>query len=100
MDDLKIGEYARLEDGNIIRLNEKNITDERLLKEIKIHDLDIKKIIEAGDYVNGRRVMFNKDNSDLVVDYNDYTGEYTFIYKKEIKDIVTHELFEDMKFKM
>ena len=100
MDDLKIGEYARLEDGNIIRLNEKNITDERLLKEIKTHDLDIKKIIEAGDYVNGRRVMFNKDNSDLVVGYNDYTGEYTFIYKKEIKDIVTHELFEDMKFKM
>lgn len=100
MDDLKIGEYARLEDGNIIRLNEKNITDERLLKEIKKHDLDIKKIIEAGDYVNDRRVMFNEDGCDLVVDYNDYTGEYTFIYKKEIKDIVTHELFEDMKFKI
>jgi len=99
MDDLKIGEYARLEDGNIIRLNEKNITDERLLKEIKIHSLNIKEIIEEGDYVNDCRVE-NIQESFINIATGCNYFQNPSVTEKDIKTIVTHELFEDMKFKV
>lgn len=99
MDDLKIGEYARLEDGNIIRLNEKNITDERLLKEIKTHSLNIKEIIEVGDYVNDCRVEDIQETFISIATGSNYF-QNPDIDEKDIKTIVTHELFEDMKFKM
>ena len=65
------------------------------------HNEDITKLIEAGDYVNGRKVYqvgYNfQDDYVLKMSGSNYED---FIYPKEIKSIVTKEQFESVSFKV
>ena len=62
-------------------------------------------LIEVGDYVNGYFIEDNKGNyletSDIDGEYS-YLGhiEYIKIYEKDIKSIVTREMFESMEYKI
>lgn len=64
-------------------------------------------LIEVGDYVNGKRVVFIDEDYKVAVDENDITtrdfeGRYEFlrIKKEDIKSIVTKEKFENISYKV
>lgn len=109
MNDIKVGEYIRLDDGairKVIKRDEDNhiITDiyweaQRWLtefdekKRIKSHSPNIIDLIEVGDYVNGYKADEIRNN--YIVFCDDFRKEYK---EYEIKDIVTHEQFNSIKY--
>ena len=69
------------------------------------HSKDIIKVLEKGDYVNGKKVIFTKNNfpkgnfknnkNDVIfTDYNDEYGEWFGFENDEIETILTHEQFK------
>ena len=68
------------------------------------HNKDITKLLEKGDFVNGRMVIALKgekhlseirDENDVVyTDYLDDWGEWVGLNTSEIKTILTHEKYE------
>ena len=124
---MKVGDYVRNQYGiakliNIENYNnidiyvfDKNIcfiTDEKtnevkkLVNKLPITEyIDLKKIksssniidlIEVGDYVNGCRVNYvNKKHKELYVGIEDIT-----IYEKDIKSIVTKEMFSSVEYRV
>ena len=88
-------EYIRTERGQIIKKSElkeslelKNIVD----KSKKLIDL-----IEVDDYVNGYRVIRVDKENDLI--YCDTKGYETLIHSKDIKEILTKEVYLDNCYK-
>lgn len=64
-------------------------------------------LIEVGDYVNGKKVVFIDEYDRVAVDENDIKtrdveGRYEFlaIKKEDIKSIVTKEQFNSMKYEV
>ena len=64
-------------------------------------------LIEIGDYVNGKKVVFIDEDYNVAVDENDITtrdfeGRYEFltIKKEDIKSIVTKEQFALMEYEV
>ena len=111
-DKLEVGIYVRTKWGYICKII--NINDFRepsmkygveasYLKDIMfIGDDDISKashniidLIEAGDYVNGWKVLYWTDGTKIVDD-----GYATNLDKIDIKSIVTKEMFSSMEYKL
>lgn len=120
--EIKVGDFIRTIDGYIRRVTQVNKkgTYEGLCygaysvdkpyknsqgisaKKIKSHSKDIIDLIEEGDYVNGYKVSFIAQDCAKFVqcDYPVETGatnHYKF-YKESIRDIVTKEQLNQMKY--
>lgn len=113
---IEIGMYVRTKHGYICKIV--NINDFRepsmkygveasYLKDIMfIGDEDIIKashnildLIEIGDYVNGKRVDYILEEKLIFYEKTD-CGEDMFYIELPIKNIVTKEQFENMKYKI
>lgn len=125
MQEIKVNDYIRTIDGYIRKVTQVNKkgTYEGICygaysvdkpyknsqgisaKKIKSHSKDIIDLIECGDYVNGKEVVYNADaggmyNGHKTIDVsisNDNSTTWTII-DTEIKSIVTHEQFNQMKY--
>lgn len=115
MEEIKVGEYIRTIDGyirKVIQYNEKGShrcicfgaceTDKDYknskgisLKKIKKHSPNIIDLIEKNDFVNSKRVTSVDTKKNKV-----YVEEMYYFNKKDIKSIVTHELFEKMEYEI
>ena len=115
MDDLKVGEYVRTNDGifKVTKIDglyiylDKEYFDnqyqmmrdvtfkERIIK----HSFNIIDLIEVGDYVNGQRVLCLKKNNDdcrddIGTSYIEGIDIYLGYDESDIKTILTHEQYE------
>ena len=125
MEEIKVNDYIRTIDGYIRKVTQVNKkgTYEGICygaysvdksyknsqgisaKKIKSHSKDIIDLIECGDYVNGYKVIDVLENLEtgelhleMPMDYtNKELGDCT-IYNKDIKDVVTKEQFNQMKY--
>lgn len=115
MNDIKVGEFCRTNDGTIgvIEIIEEQYTtiktqhyhykifDKKL---IKSHSKNIIDLIEVGDYVNGELVIQKDKYFDWIyIDktrYEEDRGEevHEYIKQEEIKSIVTREQFNSIKY--
>ena len=124
MEEIKVGDYVRDKDGCIIKVDEiqyyeseqdiwykaENTIGGTWKSMVTKHSPDIIDLIEEGDYVNGEKVL--KINCNLeYVDDDSETGvneidngielQTGWIYfENEIENIVTHEMFESMKYEV
>lgn len=120
--DFKIGTYIRTYSGIIQQV--KTYYTEQMRKEknirlvgkqdlvngrfrpidIKTQDDNVAKLVEVGDYVNGKKVldiqtMTLKDNiCPVTLFITDKTNKHNNIYGDQIEDIVTKEQFNKKKF--
>lgn len=104
MDKIKVGEYVRLKNGEIFKIDENttnyyNSNKDYITNEITKHSKNIIDLIEKGDYVNGLRVvnfvLNNGKKIGITVD-----SEFWAFDADEIKSIVTKEQFEGMEYKV
>lgn len=110
---LEVGMYVRTKRGQIgkiITIGKDNVAIEfnKMWQDI-IHKENIIKasfniidLIEAGDYINGHRVIFVNDTFTYASVNVETSGEATceIIPKNNIKSIVTKEQFEQMSYKI
>ena len=116
MEEIKVGEYIRTIEpyGEIFKVigigkEEVLIVDsyENSLVAtgyVKKHSSNIIDVIEVGDYVNGYKVK-GKTNNKVLVNYYMYSeqlagGFWLTFYEDEIKNIVTHEQFNSIKYEV
>lgn len=111
MEEIKVGEYCRYDDGTIIKVvEEEESLYNYLLKNKKglfKHSPNIIELIEEGDYVNGSKVLDVMEDMktgevhlEMTMNYtNEELGDCT-IYNKDIKTIVTKEQFESISYKL
>ena len=103
-DEIKVGEYVRTDKGYIFTVD----AERKVLSGLKFldvqyvnivkHDFDIKKIVEIGDYINGDRII--SDDGKLAIEVIEQMPPYTYLEEIEIEDIVTHEQFEQSKYRV
>lgn len=111
-DEIEVDEYIRTEKGYIFKVD----NQKKVLKGIKFLDVQyghIKKhskniidLIEVGDYINGKRVFATNnrinDNGEKVIlteNYDEWTDDGV-VSNKDIKSIVTKELFKKTQYKV
>lgn len=114
IDEIKVGEYVRTDDGLLFKADEywyyeclpklDNDTKSKLTK----HSPNIIDLIEENDYVNGRLVEeiceYDEDGNDKYelgvgeIDCED--GYYIPLKAIEIKNIVTHQQFNSIKYEV
>ena len=117
MEEIKVGDYVRTEFGNIgkfyrpasegsdvyyIYINRDGNKISSRYDSIVKHSPNIIDIIEEGDYVNGEKVS-NVDKYDNIYTIEwEYGNVYTteIINDKFIKDIVTKEQFNQVKYEV
>lgn len=115
MEEIKVGEYIRLDDGTIgklipydngikIRITEID-TWKPTIESIKKHSFNIIDLIESGDYVNGYKVKYvcNKEPcpSGKYVDVDcELDSSESYFFDNEIKSIVTKEQFNQVKYEV
>lgn len=101
---IKVGEYVRLKNGEIFKIDENttnyyNSNKDYITNEITKHSENIINIIKVGDYVNGFRVvnfvLNNRKKIGITVD-----SEFWAFDADEIKTIVTKEQFKEMEYKV
>lgn len=126
MEEIKVGEYVRTKQGYIAKVTkqltysvycfdskveyslgipEYRLQDTIFDKVIVKHSLNVIDLIEEGDYVNGYKVIDVLENLEtgelhleMTMDYtNPELGDCT-IYNKDIKDVVTKEKYNQMKY--
>lgn len=105
---MEVGEYVRNKDGIIGKIIKKinnrvfldNLGYAVLIKDIAKHRKQPIDLIEVGDYVNGRyvieidnRINNNGERVILTENYDAWTNNGV-ISNKNIKTILTHELYE------
>lgn len=96
MEEIKVGEYIRTKDGCIFKATEYWLGEcysDRV--NIKKHSPNIINLIEEGDYVNGKLIhkVDIRENSAYI-----YYGNGKTFCDYQIKDIVTKEQFNQMKY--
>lgn len=76
-------------------------------EDIKAHSKNIIELIEVGDYVNDYRVVDIMEDMKMGELHLEMTSDYTnleigdcTIYNKDIKTILTHELYEQDSYKV
>ena len=92
---------AVLIDGNSSSLNRVYVDNETVFfSEIEKASFNIIDLIEVGDYVNGEKVTsaepVDKNDTDRYLGFGDY--DYYIHDNEDIKDVVTKEQFEAMKY--
>lgn len=111
MEEIKVGEYIKTVAGYIGKIisfsdgmytvKMKDATIDLYIDDIKNHKENIIDLIEQGDYVNGEKVVcFRNTNCDYDIG-TEYNGEFDVYYgydNEQIKDIVTKEQFNQMKY--
>ena len=108
---MKVGDYVRTKKGIIGKIkaidNQTELEDLYLVKRKWYYKENIIKsspniidLIEVGDYVNGVKVDEIKNGH--LLNYNTYDGYQVCIVSnnKEIKSILTKEMFESMKYEV
>ena len=120
IDDIKVGDYVRTEDGDIGKIKEnggevieycvgtlygidldRNCLDREVLKSSS----NIIDLIEVGDYVNGEKIIETSidhcGRKILIYGYDNGDRQVAItIYKEDIKSIVTKECFKSMEYKI
>lgn len=119
---IEIGEYVRTDKGTIAKAisnpyeykdDYKQDFDNEILNDwycdekIIKHSPNIIDLIEVGDYVNGSEVLDVMENLKTGKVHLEMTANYTneelgdcTIYDKDIKSIVTREMFESVKYEV
>lgn len=112
--EIKVGDYIRTDDGCIGKVTKiiDPDTEEKYYccdtsmaggyeADIKKHSPNIIDLVEVGDYVNGKCVFATEnrinDNGKKVIlaeNYDEWTDDGV-ISNKDIKTILTHELYEE-----
>jgi hypothetical protein len=113
-DEIKVGEYVRLDDGtigkyqinknwiNVVETNDKYIGFD-IEKDIVEHSKNIIDLIEEGDYVNRCLVtaIYDEYKNDNTIQFEtNYEGRYRYYSDGDIKSIVTKEQFASMEYKI
>lgn len=115
MDEIKVGEYVRTNDG-IFKVTKidglyiyldkeyfdnqyQTMRDVTFKERIVKHSFNIKELIEEGDYVNEQKVLCLKKNNDdcrddIGTSYIEGIDIYLGYDESEIKTILTHEQYE------
>ena len=116
---MKVGDYVRTKNGNIGRIieyhteptdyyfncYETDLSDNFMEKYLTEYQ-DIKSspniidLIEAGDYVNGFKVVWKDINKKIFSIHNYYASENIINDSKKIKSILTREQFESMEYRI
>ncbi len=115
MGDIKVGEYVRTKKGSIGKFKFYE-TEEKIVyfkgtcgttcvdeNDIVKHSKNIIDLIELGDYVNGHLVIniqIDKNNKIVIITENKHFNKYYENGIAEIKSILTHELFESIKYEV
>ena len=122
MEDIKVGEKIRCNDGligELIRIERDDIDtslkwyvfddgkNERYVNKpyITKHSFNLIDLIEVGDYVNGRLVLavdYKRQNICLLIPLTDTKANTNIMWYgyEEIKTILTHELYEANVYKV
>lgn len=98
-----IGKVTRIENDGLVQLLYEDGTLITTYKFVVKHSLNILDLIEVGDYVNGYKVIGIIKGFKVIIDLlklDTITGTYQNIEIKDIKTIVTHELFKDNEYKV
>lgn len=100
--EIEEGDFVRTDEGYISKETDRNFI--KMLLEGKSsfgkpvkHSKQLIDLIEAGDYVNGERVVEvikGREDEDTYILHVEALNTYKFVTKKEIKTILTHEQFE------
>lgn len=103
---MKVGDYVRTKDGLITKFEREDdifyvfdkmiSTDKDINRYVNISP-NIMELIEAEDYVNGKKVIKNclKDGGNIIL-----FEDGTCAHNNDIKSIVTHEQFSQMEYKV
>ena len=105
MEELKNGEYVRLNNGKIFVLTIPNLSTVQFTIDGMIkHSPNIIDLIEVGDYVNGNKIncfeIFNNISGEQCLNINYIYTNSLIIPVKDIKSIVTKEQFKSMEYKV
>lgn len=114
MEEIKVGEYIRSNDGYIAKIIEVKkskrdcdtyyctdvIMASGFYEHIKKHSPNIIDLIEEGDYVNGMEVIkIGSEHREIkVLYYNGYYTDNLTLTEADINSVVTKEQFEQMKY--
>ena len=107
--EIKVGEYVRTKQGIIFQATENikiNVSIpkkyEKFADEITKHSFNLIDLIEVGDYVNGNIVtdkyLFAGEKPVIETERNDTNCKC--LCEKDIKSILTHEVFEANAYKV
>ena len=109
--DLRENMYIRTKNGiidKILKLNKSYVKGVSQKDELYAYDIDnivkasynIIDILEVGDYVNGSPIFsFKTDEKDRIWIYTESNYKCGYL-ENEIKSIVTHEQFENIKYEI
>ena len=89
-------EYIRTIKGKII--NRTKLNQSVALEDIMIKTKRLIELIEVDDYVNGHKVILVDEENELI--YCDTKGYEAVIHSKDIKEILTKELYLDNCYNM
>lgn len=110
--EIKVNEYVRMKDGLIAKIISKDIdghfiinryynggrylTELEIKNEVSKHSLKLVDLIQAGDYVNGCRVIRKEIDDSLLV--NDKGLKY--LQRADINSVLTKEIYETLSYKL
>lgn len=104
MEEIRIGEYVRLKNGEIFKIDENTANyyisnKEFITNEIVKHSKNIIDLIEVGDYINGWKVLsivttYDKPNEIGIK----LLGFDNLLYDVKIQSIVTKEQFKSVEY--
>ena len=114
MDEIKVGEWVRTKEGEIIKVREDYVifTDDDGLfidtymlpyeQKVVEHSENIIDLIECGDYVNGKEIKKVNEWKSSKEGYFKYlvTELHEIIRGDEIKSIVTKEQFSSVEYRL
>lgn len=108
-DEIKVGEFVRNKEGKIIKVywvGHSIVIDDNgltfLKNDIVKHSFNIIDLIEKDDYVNGSRVLdkYLFAGKELVLETNGEDTNCKCLMNKDIKSILTKEMFEANVYKL
>ncbi len=116
--EIKVGEYVRYKDGDIIRIFQKidreyvikdnkdriyTLPESAVYKDMVKHSRNLIDLIQCGDYVNGHKILEIKRNAEsgLRYLYYDYVPIKYYVERTDkIESIATKEMMESISYKV
>ena len=114
--EIKVGEYVRYKDGDIIRIFQKIdreyvikdnkdriyiLPESAVYKDMVKHSKNLIDLIQCGDYVNGHKVIKPKQSITYAsVEVENSIAKIEIIPEKDIKEVVTKEMMESISYKV
>jgi hypothetical protein len=102
---IKVGEYVRLQNGEIFKIDENttnyyNSNKDYITNDITKHSKNIIDVIEVGDYVNGYKVLDIAQAPKKALYLENIRQNSALLPIEDIETIVTHEQFAEMEYKV